>query len=112
METVDSLLGVARLPLLRHGIGKRTLERDQLMPVDLRLTRDAAAAHPSQAIGQLGRAGKHSLGITAPERAGPAERTMVDDSDAPAGGPHRRSRCTGGYACSNDDEIVAAAGHG
>ena len=59
----DALFGEALFSVVRDRVGEAPPEGNQLLPVDARLSRDAAPVHAARKIDRLGAAHQHFLGI-------------------------------------------------
>src|SRR5262245_38699589 len=106
MKGIDALFGKALLALLWYGIGEGPLEGDQFFPVDAQITSNAVPVHPARPIGGLGPADQHLLGIAAAQRAGSAERAMVDNRHRRARAPDARGNHLRGGAGTDDNDVV------
>src|SRR3984893_12968479 len=68
---------------------------------------DAASMHPARPIDRLGPTDQHFLGIAAAQRAGSAERAMVDHRHQPARAHNACGRHLRGSTGADDNEVVA-----
>src|SRR6266849_1050472 len=59
MKSVDALLGITLLLLVRNRIGEAALERHEFAPVDARRTLDAMPAHATRRVDRLGADDQH-----------------------------------------------------
>src|SRR5216684_1586745 len=107
VERIDASLGVTAFLLLRYGVGERALEGHQRRPVDAPITIDAAAMHAARKIDDLGAADQHLLGVAAAQRAGAAERAVVDDGHRAPRGAYAGAGDLGSRSGADDNEIVA-----
>lgn len=111
MIGIDSFFAIALFTVGRHGIREAPLECHQVGPVDRDVSDHALVLHPTNVIGGFHTADEHLLGITTTQRAGPAKRTEINDSNAPTRstdlhGSHHR----GGSGTDNHQIVVF--GHG
>ena len=67
----------------------------------------AASMHSARPIGRFGSTDQHFLGIAAAQRAGPAERAMVDHRHRPPRAPDARGNHLCGGAGADDNKVVA-----
>jgi hypothetical protein len=89
----------------RDWIGESPLERDLSPPVDAPISRDAATAHAACMIEGLSGSHQGLLWVAAAERAGAAERTMIDHRNRAAGLARPRARHLRGGTGPDDDEV-------
>src|SRR5262245_61643333 len=75
---VDTVFGEIPFPIAGHSIGEAAFKHHQVAPINPRFARDAMPAHARLRVDHLSAADQHLLRIAAAQRAGPAERTVID----------------------------------
>ena len=106
VKGIDAPFREAIFLLLRDGIGEGTLEGYELGPANPKLAGDTPAADAPGHVDRLGAADQHFFRIAAAQRAGSAERQMIDDANRPSRCAHPKARHLRGRAAADDGEIV------
>ena len=106
MKGIDAENGVMLFLFGRYAIGEASLERHQGRPVDLQVAVDAMRSHAPGCVERLLAANQHLLGVAPAQRAGAAERPVIDDRDAPAALAHSGDHHLSGGARTDGDQII------
>jgi hypothetical protein len=104
---VDALFFVALLVFLRDRVGERSLEGNQVWPVDACVTDEPLPMHTLSVIDHIGTTPQHLLGVATPQGTGAAVGTEIDDCYASTGlaDPHR-GNARRSSSTDNDEVIV------
>src|SRR5262249_37812267 len=102
VKSVDTVFSEILFPIAGHSICEAPFKHHQAVPLNPRFARDAMPPHARLRVDRLCPADQHLLRIAAAQRAGPAERTMIDQCYRPAGGTHSRACHLRGGARADD----------
>jgi hypothetical protein len=106
VKSINALLGIADLLLLRHRISESAFEGDQVEPTDPNFAIDPSTLHSVRGIDGLGTTDEHFLGITSAQCTGSAERTMIHYGHCSARLSDARARDLSGRARSNHYQVI------